>query len=177
MRRFRYLVLCLLLVLLLGVACRPPQPTPAVVESPLPSSGSTIQTSPLSSPLAASVETPPTPSSKQVGTVVGVLAQGVPPQPLQGAILCLGEVILSDDGTPLMGGLDRATAPCTQTGQDGSFLLADVPVGRYALFLDLITNAVMLRQPSQGEDLLVDVQGGSITDLGTLAYDTLPSVP
>ncbi|MFN2157810.1 MAG: hypothetical protein ACK2UX_21470, partial [Anaerolineae bacterium] len=71
----------------------------------------------------------------------------------------------------------RATAPCTQTGQDGSFLLADVPVGRYALFLDLITNAVMLRQPSQGEDLLVDVQGGSITDLGTLAYDTLPSVP
>lgn len=177
MRHFRYVVLCLLLVLLLDAACRSPQSTPAVVESPLPLGGSSVQTSPLSSPLVGPVGAPPTPSSKQAGTVVGVLAQGTPPQPAQGAILCLGEVILSDDGTPLMGGLDRATAPCTQTGQDGSFLLTDVPQGRYALFLDLITNAVMLRQPSQGEDLLVDVQGGSITDLGTLVYDTLPSVP
>jgi hypothetical protein len=177
MRRFRYLVLCLLLVLPLGVACRSAQPTPGADESPLTAADSTSQTSPLSSPLIGSVGTPPTPSSKQAGTVVGVLAQGTPPQPAQGAIVCLGEVILSPEGTPLMGGLDRASAPCARTAEDGAFLLTDVPEGRYALFLDLITNAVMLREPSQGEDFLIDVQGGSITDLGTLVYDTLPTLP
>lgn len=176
----RYLcrwVLCLLLVLPVSVACRSPEPTTGVGESPLAATGSTVHTSPLSSPLARPVVTPPTPSSKQVGTLLGALAQGTPPQPVQGAILCLGEVIVSEDGTPLMGGLDRATAPCAQTDQDGRFLLTDVPEGPYALFLDLVTNAVMLRQPSQGEDLLVDVQGGSITDLGTLVYDELPGIP
>jgi hypothetical protein len=177
MRYLCRLALCLLFVLPASVACRSAEPTTGVGESPLAATGSTVHSSPLSSPLVGLVVTPPTPSSKQVGTVLGVLAQGAPPRPAQGVILCLGEVIVSEDGTPLMGGLDRASAPCAQTDQNGGFVFTDVPEGRYALFLDLITNAIMLRQPSQGEDLLVDVEGGSIIDVGTLVYDELPSTP
>jgi hypothetical protein len=171
------LVLCFLLVLPASVACRRSAPTTDSSKSPLAVTGSAVHTSPLSSPTVRPVSSLPTPSSKQVGTLFGALTKTAPRQPAQGAILCLGQVIVSEDGTPLMGGLDRATDPCTQTDQDGRFVFTDVPEGRYALFLDLFTNAVMLRQPSQGGDLLINVQGGSIADLGTLAYDELPGSP
>jgi hypothetical protein len=100
-----------------------------------------------------------------------------PPQPLEWALLYLGEVIEGQDGAPVMAALDKQTAPHTQPDSTGRFAFADVPPGRYALIVDLITSSVVLRQPSDGSDMLIEVVGGEITDLGELIYPDLPSSP
>lgn len=132
------------------------------------------QSLPEPSPVAISV---PTPSSGDVGVVTGVLLADDPPQPLEWAVLYLGEVKVGEGGAPLMAALDKQTAPHTQPDSTGRFAFADVPLGRYALIVDLITSSVVLRQPSDGGDMLIDIVGGELTDLGELVYSELPSSP
>ncbi len=178
MRRL-WLVAPLTLILLLTIACgdssSPSATSGDATEyiSPLPTPGGE-QSQPEPSPQTSIV---PTPSSGDVGVVVGVLLADDPPQPLEWAILYLGEVQMGDDGAPVMASLDKQSAPHTQSDSTGHFAFADVPPGRYALIVDLISSTIVLRRPSDGSDLLIDVVGGELTDLGELKYAELPSMP
>lgn len=143
--------------------------------SPVNTPDAAMHTSPLTTPTAIS---PPTPSSGEVGTVVGFLLEGGDtPQPVGQVRLYLGEVVRSADGTPAMARMDRQTAPSAQTDANGRFVFADVPPGQHTLFLDVIVRVVVLDDPSSGGDLLIEVEGGTITDLGELIYPELPSRP
>jgi hypothetical protein len=138
-------------------------PTPETVESP--SSAPSVEPSEIATP------------SPDPGVVTGFLQGGDPPQPRERAILYLGKVITSDDGQPVMAGVNKQTAPKTVTDEKGQFLFTKVPPGRYALVLDLITSTVVLRHPTGGGDLLIEVEEREVTDLGELIYPDLPSLP
>jgi hypothetical protein len=178
MQTLRFVAL-LMLILLLTIGCGGgPTPTAeptaeAGFVSPLPTPGEE-QSMPASSPVVVAV---PAPSSEDVGVVTGFLLADDPPQPLEWALLYLGEVIEGDGGVPVMAALDKQTAPHAQPDSTGRFAFADVPPGHYALIVDLITSSVVLRQPTDGSEMLIEAVGGETTDLGELWYSDLPSTP
>lgn len=149
--------------------------------SPFPTPAPTLSDSNFSSPLFSSpVEAPPsrldvpTPSSSDLGTVTGILIlDGDQEKPVTGAILYLGEILRLDDGTPASASLDKQTAPVTQTNAAGQFIFGDVPAGQYTLLLDLVSSTFLLYSPT-GSDLLIQVKGGQVVDLGELRYSDLP---
>ena len=127
--------------------------------------------SPLASPILP-VWSIPTPSSPDVGIVTGRLlsedsswASFYP--------LYLGEIV-SFDGNPVMVSLDKSRAPRSQLDSSGRFVFSDVPEGRYCLILDLVTRTIVLRNPSTGDDLIIEVEGGKVIDIGELHYHELP---
>jgi hypothetical protein len=120
---------------------------------------------------------PATPFTEDTGAVSGFLLRGDPPGAVQLGLLYLGEVALDSEGTPIMASVDKQVAPKTAAGPSGQFLFTNVPPGQYALVLDLISSSVVLRNPLSGEDLLIDVVAGQVTDLGRLVYTDLPALP
>lgn len=176
MRRWGIFAFALLLVGACSTSCGSGAPTSGV--SPLETPGTMMQVSPPATPTISTIMSPPTPSSSEVGTVVGFLLEGgETPQPMGQAVLYLGEVVTLADGTPAMAKLDRQTAPSTQTDANGWFVFTEAPVGQHTLFLDIVTRSIVLHHPSSGGDFLIEVEGGAITDLGELVYLELPSRP
>ena len=155
------------------------------LESPLATStgdgqsgGEDTLLSPLAtSTSAAQVPEVPAPSSDEVGVVTGHLLGGDPPLPVEWGILYLGSVTTAEDGSPIMVSTDKAAAPSTVVQAAGQFAFTDVPPGPYALVLDLIASTIILRDPIDGQDLLFEVRGGEITDLGDLIYSDMPTPP
>jgi hypothetical protein len=143
-----------------------PQPAPTVFTSPVASPDASVFTSPLPAPEGEEAEQP---------AVTGVLLRGgETPAPVGGAILYLGEVHFDDQGTPLVAGLDKQTAPKTQTDPAGRFVFTDAAPGTYTLIFDLIYEAVLLNDPVTGGDMLIEIEAGKTLDLGDLVYSSLP---
>lgn len=175
------LTLVLLLSLVLLAACETGQTptTPEATEqeisqSPLatPAAEETTASTPEPDPEAFEVPSP----SPDNGVVTGVLLRGDPPEPPRVAILYLGR-IFEEDGTPVMAGVNKQTAPRAQVDSEGRFAFAEVPPGGYALILDAITTTLILRNPQDGTDLIIPVTAGKITDLGRLVYPDMPPLP
>jgi hypothetical protein len=76
-----------------------------------------------------------------------------------------------------MASIEKSTAPKALSNTNGQFTFTGVPPGRYALALDLITNTIVLRHPTDEGDLLIEVTEGETTDLGELIYADLPQIP
>lgn len=117
----------------------------------------------------------PEPASSDSGTVTGILILDAESeeQPVAGAILYLGSIVRLSDGSPALAALDKQVAPSTQTTMVGQFIFEDIPAGEYTLILDQVTSSFVLNSP-EGGDLLIQVQGGEIVDLGELRYTDLP---
>ncbi|MFC2031198.1 hypothetical protein ACFLWA_10765 [Chloroflexota bacterium] len=146
------------------------------VSTPDPEADGTAFQSPLPAPSEEPIE-PPSPSSSDVGVVSGLLLGGNPPLPAVGLVLRLADVIVDSDGTPVSASLDKQTAPSSLVSEAGQYIFTDVPPGRYAMVVDLISSSVVLRDPASGDDLLVDVAGGEITEMDKLIYPELPQLP
>lgn len=138
---------------------------------------------PLASPLASSLPTPgveplavrgalPTPPTSDMGTVGGVaLRQTVEqPNPLNGGALFLAEVRYYD-GKPVMGVLDEDTAPRATVDAQGFFVFTNVPPGNYVLVYATPMGSIVLKNPQTGADMIIEVEGGAVVDLGELKYD------
>ena len=124
--------------------------------------------------LASNTFTSPIAGSDQV-SITGVLQRNTgSPVSVSNAILYLGSVHLDASGTPILAGLDKQTAPRTQTDQSGRFVFVDVPPGTYVLILDRVFEAFLLNDPISGKDFLIKPQAGQILDLGKLVYASLP---
>ncbi len=95
-------------------------------------------------------------------------------QPLQGLTsgpLFLGKVYRDSNGRPAMAGLDSGKAPKTVAADNGQFIFERVPVGTYALLFDSPGGGtVVLKNPQTGDDLLIEIKGGEVINLGELRY-------
>jgi hypothetical protein len=109
--------------------------------------------------------------------VTGILLRGDPPEAPQVAILYLGRILTHTDGTPVMAGVDKQTAPSSGVDATGHFAFSEVPPGQYALVLDAVSKTLILRDPVDGTDLFIEVTAGEVTDLGELSYPDMPPLP
>lgn len=134
---------------------------------------------PLASPLESSLSTPniggvlPTPSTSNTGTVGGIALRqtaGQPSYPLNGGALFLAEVQYYDN-KPVMGVLDENTAPRAVVDERGFFVFTDVPPGKYVLIYATPMGSVVLNNPQTGTDMIIEIEGGEVIDLGELRYD------
>lgn len=203
MRLFRFLFIGVIAAALLG-ACSQPAAQPEPSATPAASGGTTESypgptssgvypgpTAAVSSaypgpggePATPTIDTSPLvvpqPASDQVGVVTGTLyrvdATGQR-EPLRGATLYLGLIIRTADGTEAMAQMDRGSSPRAVTNGLGQFAFIDVPPERYGLMLDTIQGTLLLNDPEDGSDFVIDVTGGETAELGELAY-ALPEVP
>ena len=115
----------------------------------------------------------PTPGSDKVGTVTGKLIRVRKKdgeKPLAKAPLYLGTVLKSNQGAEGLVSLDKGTAPKTTVDAQGNFAFINVPPGRYGLMIETPIAVVLLNQPDSGNNMIVDVKGGKVVDLGELKY-------
>jgi hypothetical protein len=115
----------------------------------------------------------PEPSSADVGVATGKIIRITDSgarEPLAGYNLYLGNILQNNEGNESLVELDRGTAPKAQLNALGEFVFVDVPAGRYGLMIDLVRGAALLNDPDDGSDLIVEIQGGQIVDLGEMAY-------
>lgn len=167
MKNFQYLfLLATILTLLFLAACSTAQPSPVAETAetnaayPAPDSGS---------------NEPVPPSTPGTATLTGVLMRNPSnPQPAEKIILALGEVIVSEEGTPMMASFDMKTSPHNLTDASGRFVFTNIPPGQYVLIVDRITDSFMLRDPQTGGDLIFSVTEGQVVDIGELIYSNLP---
>jgi len=107
-----------------------------------------------------------------LGTVKGVLLLNG--EPLRDVTLYLGQIITDYQGRELVAGYDRTSLLRGNTNIKGEFTIYNVPVGRYGLILDLVTQAYLLDAPDGTQSILFSVGGSEITDLGVFDYKYLP---
>ena len=188
MKKGWHIVLSLIFLLVMASCGDNPEPTPMATDAPstVPTEDTT-PSSPLPTPMAPGEQSPiPTPTTGAAedytpppdsGAVRGELLRGDPPVPFGRGILYLGSVVTQGDGVPVMASLNKATAPSAGLGPSGEFLFTEVPEGRYALVLDVIASTVILRNPDDGSDLLIEVEAGQVVDLGELVYSDMPPSP
>jgi hypothetical protein len=189
--RLLQILLAALVAATLLAACTPPaaQPTPdagaPAAEQPAATAGAAYP-----GPAAAGAAYPgpqgqepaptasmdpivvPTPSSGEVGVVAGTLYrvdEGGNRVPYPAATIYLGTVTASG-GVDAMVALDRTTAPAAITNGLGQFAFADVPPGRYGLMLQSLEGALLLNNPDDGGDMVIEVAGGQTVEMGELAY-------
>lgn len=141
--------LTVLLVLLAASACAPNAPTP-----PLPTA--TVQ-----APSA-----PPTPAAGRavIHGVLVPLGQSELPSELR---VYLGDVLTMTNGLPVVR-LERSTAPSIVPAADGSFVFGNAAPGRYAVIAATPDASLLLRSPTDGQSILLNVAAGQVVDLGRL---------
>jgi hypothetical protein len=148
-------------------------PAPAAPESyPAPESDTSSNDTAAIEPFVV-----PTPSSAQLGNVTGSLLRIIEgeTEPIAEATLYLGNVVRSEQGIEGLVELNRGVNPQTETTPQGEFVFTEVEPGRYGLMFDTATSgALLLNQPDTGSNLIVEVAGGEVVDLGRLEYQDLP---
>ena len=152
---------------LILTACTAPTAGPGAV--PATTTGSSIA-SPLSSPLPTIGPTP----TYQAGTgsVTGRLTEGGAVG--TGRILYLATLIKDASGKETSVRLDRGIASRAIVDAQGKFTFFNIKPTRYAIIVDTVRDAYMLRKPNNAGDLIFEVTSDKETDLGTLDYDVLP---
>ena len=159
----------LAVLLLILTACTNEQPTPAAVTA------APVAQTPASAANTTTLQPAivQTPASDTVGTVTGRiirLPSKAAPEPLAGAPLYLGTILKNPDGKDRLVELSKETAPKTMTDGQGRFVFTNIPAGRYGLMLDTPIGTLLLNHPDNGGDLIVEVTGGKVLDLGELKY-------
>jgi hypothetical protein len=152
----------MLLVVLTGCAGETPTSTPA------PAATASVAATPTRQ--AAVVVTPAT---DQVGTVTGTLIRLQPnagATPFTDADIYLGNILKSTEGQEGLVAVDKATSPKAVIDAQGRFVFSNIAPGRYGLMLDTPLGIILLHQPETGGDLIVEVAGGKVLDLGELKY-------
>lgn len=130
----------------------------------------------------STVEPYPSPTSRSVvttsttGAIVGILKvkQGASEVPVSNARLYLGEILQDTRGQERAASFDRLSSPTTVTDESGQFAFSEIEPGRYTLILDTIINSYLLFEPGKTEALIITVEAGKVTDIGTLVYEKLP---
>lgn len=94
---------------------------------------------------------------------------------ITGIIVGLAEVIKGEDGVEKAAGYDPSTAPAGTIGEDGTFVIDNVPPGRYGVILDAVTTSLLAKEAENPDNsLVITVEAGAVTDLGNLVYASVP---
>lgn len=137
--------------------------------------------SPLSSPVLPSdnktqwppVPPIPTPSSKSVAVVGGVILReiaGRPLQPMAGGVLLLSSVRIAQ-GRAVIAVVEEDDDPQAVVSETGAFVFTDVRPGVYTLVYKTPAGTFVLRDPKSGKDLIIRVREGEVVNLGELRYN------
>lgn len=203
-RLLRYLfVMFCLCIALAGCSDEEPTPEPTVAPTAAPTVAPTAAQaeSPLNapnSPLSSPVPTP-TPVAAAPAETVAIIPPVAAPvdpkttatmgaatgrifinnehgfKPVTGVIVALAAVITGDDGVERAAGYDAANAPRNDIRDDGTFVIENVPPGRYGVILDSVMAQVLIKDPENLENsLVITVEAGKVTDLRNLIYASLP---
>lgn len=195
-------ILCLCIGLV-GCSDDEPTPEPTVAPTAAPTVAPTAAQaeSPLNapvSPLGSPLPTPTTATAAAAENVAVIPAAGAPVdpkttattgaatgrifinneqgfKPVTGVIVALAAVITGEDGMERAAGYDAANAPRNDIRDDGTFVIENVPPGRYGVILDSVMTQVLIKDPENLENsLVITVEAGLVTDLSNLVYASLP---
>ncbi len=173
--------------------------TPAAqAESPLNAPGDSPLSAPGDSPLPTPTSVTSTAATEVGAETVDVIPAAGPPvdpkttettgavtgrifvhndqgfRPIHKVIVALAAVIAGDDGIERAAGYDAAAAPRTDIRDDGTFVIDEVPPGRYGVILDAVMAQILITEPENPENsLVITIEAGEVTDLGNLVYPSL----
>lgn len=115
----------------------------------------------------------PAPSTDS-GIVTGVLLGESDNRPYIAPGLYLGKLIPSSDENsevPPLIGLSTGSDPKAVQATDGAFLFTEVSPGEYIIIIWAPMSIVPIIDPETQSELIVIVEAGKVTDLGTLFVD------
>jgi ABC-type Fe3+-hydroxamate transport system substrate-binding protein len=165
--KFTYssLVFFLIALVLVGCSTQQPETTPEI---------ETV-TETEAAPLTAEPTEIPIPSAEK-GVLTGSLVQkgvdGNPDKPYAGIRLFLGSLLVADDGKSTLARVNSLEAPQTITDADGRFVFKDLEPETYILVLQAPPNQLIkLNDPDTGLDMMIEIAGGEITDIGPQYHD------
>ena len=133
--------------------------------------------SPLQSPIATPI--PMATQDARLGQISGRLfvRRGSRSVPMKSVMLFLGPIVRSEvTGGDGVVALDQVNAPQAEVQDDGSFVIRNVPPGRYGIVVDIDDDKLLLNDPIDGTAFIHEIKGNETVDLGDLAYKDLPYV-
>lgn len=121
---------------------------------------------------ATTIPEPPAEKAVLVGSLVQKGIDGAPDKPYENLRLFLGILLVADDGKSTLARVDALKAPQAITDAEGNFVFSDLVPDRYVLVLQVPpNNLIKLNNPETGLDMIIDVEGGKITDIGPQYHD------
>ena len=168
---------CVVLLLILGMfalgACG--QKTPTVLPTPETEAVSPLPTAeanlaPTTTAVATAAVPPDLTPKPDLGLVQGTLL--VDGEPGQNQTLYLAPMVATGESMGVAG-LSTDSDPRAATDQAGTFTFLDVPPGQYALAIISPLGPVVINGPD-GKEVVVDVQAGGLSELGTVAITAFP---
>jgi hypothetical protein len=173
----KHLYIAILLTLAMGISACGAEPSPTeIFESPL----SPLPTPTMSVSAAVEVNTPtaiPTPRPG-MGAVTGQFVDYASGKPVVERLFYLGEVSSLAAGEE---GQDSqfvvmipGTSLKTTSDKDGRFALLDVEPGTYVFVVWTPSDSWVVTDPEGEENIVVIIEAGEVTDLGTIPIETPP---
>lgn len=106
------------------------------------------------------------------GTLVSPGSKENPGEPYVDIRLFLGTLLVAEDGKTTLAKVNIETAHQTRTDSDGHFVFTGLEPDEYIIAVQIPpNNLVKLNDPTTGRDLVITIEGGKITDLGTQEHD------
>jgi hypothetical protein len=110
----------------------------------------------------------PTPIASK-GTVIGTLVSNTTGKSIAGLMLYFGTLLPLTPGPEHLVSMDIVNSPKTTISDDGSFVAENIAPGKYVLILWTPHESSYVPDSNNAKkDLIVEVAGGQIVDLGTL---------
>ncbi len=175
------MVFCALMIVSLISSCGPGQlfgPTlaPTPTYTPVP----TFTLTPTITPIPTLTLTPTAAPKATTGQVEGVLLDRDTGQPIPSSLVLLGPVQQDGNWTVNIAGKLQ-----NSSDDKGSFLIKDVPPGKYVVLIlepvsagsSLTTSPMTLVENDLGETLVIEVATGQIIDIGTKSVTRTPPTP
>jgi hypothetical protein len=86
--------------------------------------------------------------------------------------LYLGILLVADDGKTTLARVNETTAPVTRTDSNGRFVFSGLEPREYILVVQVPpNNLIKLNDHNTGKDMVLTVEAGKITDIGTMEHD------
>ena len=155
------IVLVLIVLTMVSCSSQTPIASPGVATEPESSSND-----------PTAIPVPTDDKAVLTGTLVQKGVDGNPDRPYEGLRVFLGTLIVSDDGKSTLARVNSLEAPQAITDMEGKFVFNDLKPDTYILVLQVPPNMLIkLNDPDTGQDKMIDVPGGTVTDIGPQYHD------